>query len=170
MFNDYLFVFGGSDGEKYLTENAERIKISSLNDDESLQNYQKSNFNNFEEKFFQIKFRLVDNISANFQFSGSAVIYLRDGDINKTIVFGGFNAENNGFITDIIKIGSYIPDEANLEFTTYSKSLGFKSCFYNQNFFKIDNNFLAQFDASGNVIFFDKTFLEFSQIKNSIIL
>ena len=170
VFNDYLFVFGGSDGEKYLTENAERIKISSLNDDESLQNYQKSNFNNFEEKFFQIKFRLVDNISANFQFSGSAVIYLRDGDINKTIVFGGFNAENNGFITDIIKIGSYIPDEANLEFTTYSKSLGFKSCFYNQNFFKIDNNFLAQFDASGNVIFFDKTFLEFSQIKNSIIL
>ncbi len=170
ILNDYLFVFGGSDGEKYLSDKAERIKIRSLLDQNLLLGFQKSNFDNFEEVFEPIKFILRENIWTKFHFSGSAVIYINQGEIRKALVLGGYNAENEGFLTDCIKVGTFSEEEANVEFVNFSKLLISKSCFYNQNFHKLDENTLVQLDARGNVIILDRMQNEFSQIKNTINL
>jgi hypothetical protein len=174
--NKFIYVFAGSDGDKYLGNSFERIQIEGL-----IENYEKYDQTNFEEYEFKFEighFSLLEKV--NLTYSGFGIIPL---DQKQFLVFGGFNIENDYQICDEIRLFDSFTETKvieqqgkknaqkveNVKISSFKSYLPASSCFYNQDFLRTNNdNFIAQFNAAGVLVVFNIKNQEFSAINHNL--
>jgi hypothetical protein len=171
----FMFIFGGSEGDKYLSNHFERINLSEFYS--YYTNCLKNNLSNYIFSFEQGSFTVASTPGiflkeTNLNYSGYGIVPLAE---NQFLVCGGFNIESespstneirhfefdNNSLTFIIKI-SY----DNLK--NRSNTLPCYSCFYYQDFLIINENLLAQFDASGTLLQYNQNTNSFNAIPHNL--
>lgn len=161
----YLYIFAGSDGDKYLGNSFERIEI-----DELFENYDRYEQNDFEDymNFYLGTFTYKERDIINLNFSGFGMVQIL---YNKFLILGGFNIENDKETNDEIRLFDYISTTNgaySFRVSDYRKKLPTSCCFYNQEFINLEDHKAGQFTASGNLLIIDKNSGEFQVFNHKL--
>lgn len=169
----YMYVFGGSDEERYLTNSFEKINFQEFV--KIYETYVKNNlsFENYKFSFEKGTFIIPSNMNSliNLNYSGFGIIPLNSEHF---LICGGFNSESDLQTTDEVRVFEYDKKTQSFKITNKLENgqevdtLAIISCFYSQEFLRIKENLLAQFNAGGNLIKFNPETMEFDTLINNI--